>query len=228
MKKVLGVVLVGLLTIGLTACGGGQQSSSDGQELSVKGAQTLPEEGVEVSKDHPLVIDKEARTVKVYATVNGKYTVEPTRHGLNFHEGKYGDEALFTSFANQTNFHDALVEIEAEPGNNLAGKSKDEFIEGDDLVVSVSWDGAEKDYDISEVVNVSTGNPINYKFGGNRDNANSYFTGCLACFDSCSVGVTSNSSEPVNAFDSKQADFVGNKDVLPEDGTPVIVTFALK
>src|SRR5690606_6596821 len=98
---------------------GANQNQEQGHDhLEVKGTPTPAEEGVEPSEQHPLVMDKEAKTVKVYATLNGKYTVEPTRHGLNFHEGKYGSQSLFTSYANQTNFHDALVEVGGVPGNN--------------------------------------------------------------------------------------------------------------
>lgn len=230
MKKILGVVMAGFLAIGLTACGGGVKIDETASEYGgqVHGTATPAVESAEPTEEQPLVIDKEAKTIKVYATVNGKYTLEPTRHGLNYHEGNFGDEALFTSYANQTNFHDALIDIDATPGNNLGGDSDDEYIEGAELEVTVSWEGAERAYDINEVVNVSSGNPIAYKFGGNRANSVSKFTGCLMCFDSCPVGVTSNSSESMNAFDNKEVEFIGNKDLLPEDGTPVVVTFALK
>lgn len=228
MRRLWGVVMAGLLAIGLTACGGAKiDETANEYGGQVHGTPTPAVEGVEPSEEQPLVIDPEEQTIKVYAKVNGKYLLEPTRHGLNFHEGNFGDEALFTSYANQTNFHDALIDIGAEPGNNLHD-SDDQYIEGTDLEVTVSWEGADRAYNINEVVNVSSGNPIAFKFGGNRANSVSYFTGCLMCFDSCSVGITSNSSEPVSAFDNKEVEFIGNKDVLPEDGTPVVVTFALK
>ena len=232
MKKLLSIVLTGMLAIGLTACGGKEQGAApqqgQNQELKVKGTATPAEEGVEPFEQHPLVIDKEAKTIKVYATLNGKYTVEPTRHGLNYHEGKYGSQALFTSSANQTNFHDALIDVGAEPGNNIKGHAKGQFIEGSELDVTVSWEGAPKEYNITELVASSSGKPIQYKFGGNRENSVEKFTGCLACFDSCPVGVTSNANEPHGVFDDKEVEFLGNKDLLPADGTPLVVTFALK
>lgn len=233
MKKLLGMIMSGVLAISLAACGGNQEpaqgtAESQEQQLKVKGTPTPAEEGVEPSEEHPLVIDREAKTIKVYAKVNGKYTLEPTRHGLNYHEGKYGDQSLFTSYANQTNFHDALIALNAEPGNNLSGHAEGKHIEGSGLDVSVTWEGAEKEFDINEVVKDSTGKTIAYKFGGNRENSVDKFTGCLACFDSCPVGVTSNSSQPHGAFENGDAEFMGNKDVLPADGTPVIVTFASK
>ncbi|MBP1933153.1 YdjY domain-containing protein [Ammoniphilus resinae] len=223
MKKLMSLFIAGLLSVSLVGCGAG----SGGGEQGIKGTPTVAEEGVEVSQEHPLVIDKEAKTIKVYATVNGKYTVEPTRHGLNFSEGKYGDQALFTSFANPTNFHDAMVEIGGTPGNNLTPDTAGQQIEGSDVDVTVTWDGAPKEFTMSEVVNDSTGKPIQYKFGGNRERSIEAFTGCLACFDSCPVGITSNSSHMQGEFANKEVEFRGNKDVLPADGTPVVVTFKL-
>jgi len=223
MKKLMGLLIAGLLSVSLVGCGAGSGSGEQG----IKGTQTVAEEGVEISQEHPLVIDKEAKTVKVYATVNGKYTVEPTRHGLNFSEGKYGDQALFNSFANPTNFHDAMMEIGGTPGNNLTPKTGGEQIQGSDLDVTVTWDGAPKEFTMSEVVIDSTGKPIQYRFGGNRERSIEAFTGCLACFDSCPVGITSNSSHMQGEFDGDQVEFRGNKDVLPADGTPVVVTFKL-
>lgn len=240
MKKLVSIILTGILALSLTACSSsseqtaGTQPTSAGQEKGheghgkVKGTATPAEEGMQPSEEHPLVVDKTAKTVKVFAKLNGKYTVEPTRHGLNFSEGKYGEQALFTSFANQTNFHDALLDLGAQPGNNLSADTGGQHIEGTSLDVTISWEGAPKEYKMTELVLDSTGKPIEYKFGGNRENSVDKFTGCLACFDSCPVGITSNSSQPQNAFADKEVEFMGNKDVLPADGTSVVVTFALK
>ncbi|RXT13732.1 YdjY domain-containing protein [Ammoniphilus sp. CFH 90114] len=224
MKKLTYLLLAALVAVSLTACGGGQETSGGAK---VKGTQTVAAEGVDTTEQQPLVVDKEAKTVKVFAKLNGKYTVEPTRHGLNFHEGKYGGQALFTSYANQANFHDALMAIGAEAGNNLTPDTAGQTIEGSVLDVTISWEGAPKEYKMTELVLDSTGKPIEYKFGGNHARSIDAFTGCLACFDSCPVGITSNHHQHQGAFADKEVEFIGNKDVLPADGTPVIVTFKL-
>ena len=226
MRKWGYLLLTALLAVSLTACGGAEETH-DEHGNKVVGTQTVAEEGVETSEQHPLVIDKEEKTVQVFAKLNGKYTLEPTRHGLNFHEGKYGGQALFTSFANQANFHDALVALGAEAGNNLTPDTKGNTIEGSVLDVTISWEGAPKEYKMTELVLDSTGKTIEYKFGGNHARSLDAFTGCLACFDSCPVGITSNHHQPQGAFDGEEVEFIGNKDVLPADGTPVIITFKL-
>jgi hypothetical protein len=223
MKKRFSTSVVALLFVLLvTACGG---QSADGER---PGTATPAVEGETPSKDNPLVINKEQKTVSVYAEVNGKYLYEPTRHGLNFHEGNYGDQAIFKSYANPLDFHDALIELGAEPGNNLGGDSKDTFIEGESLDITVHWEGADKVYSLDEVIIDSTGKPIDQKFGGNLENAMSKFTGCLMCLDSCMVGITSNSAHPTGTFENGDAEFTGNPDVLPGDGTPVVVTFQIQ
>lgn len=52
-------------------------------------------------------------------------------------------------------------------------------------------------------------------------------TGCFMCFDSCPAGITSNSTHPVRTFESGYAEFHGNPDVLPEDGTPLVLTYSI-
>jgi hypothetical protein len=179
------------------------------------------------TKGNPLAIDVEDREVSVYATVNGKYLTEPTRHGMNFREGKIGDKSLFVSYANVIDFQDAMVELEARRGNlNDEGYVR----EGTKMDISVTWDGAEREYALGEVVRDSTGKELDYQYSGTFKNAVRKFTGCMMCFDSCNVGVTSNSSHPKGITEDPEADVAvrGKPDVLPDDGTPVIVTFALK
>lgn len=241
MKKIMGLALAALLSLSLTACGTNQNNSNTGNGNQAASPSTAPQksdskmvgtptpavEGTKVSEEHPLAVDKATKTVRVYAKVNGKYLVEPTRHGLNFKEGKYGAQALFMSYANQISFYNAMMELGGKPGNNLNGNTKGQAIQGQDVNVTVTWDGAPKEYTMTEVVNDSTGKPIKYKFGGNLEHSLTAFTGCLACFDSCPVGITSNSSHAQGEFAAKKVEFTGKKDVLPKDGTPVVVTFKL-
>ncbi|MBM4762972.1 hypothetical protein GNT69_11890 [Bacillus sp. B15-48] len=48
------------------------------------------------------------------------------------------------------------------------------------------------------------------------------------CFDGCPVGITSNANQPVATFDNGEAEFHGNPDVLPGDGTPVFLTYSFQ
>ena len=181
-----------------------------------------------VSKDNPLVVDKDAKTVQIYTEVNAKYFVEPTRHGVVFKDGKNASMAVFKAWANQNDFYNALIAIGAQPGNNLDLKTAGKSAEGSPLDVTITWAGAGKEIPFNDVIIDTQHKTPDYRFGGNQDRAKTINTGCILCLDSCPVGITSNAAYPQGSFDGKKVEFRGNKDVLPADGTPVTVTFKLK
>lgn len=220
MKKVLEVFVLLTLVLFVSAC----SNTASGER---PGTATPAKTEVEVTEETPLVVNESEKTLSVYATVNGKYLFEPTRHGLNFHEGKFGNQAIFVAHANPLDFHDALVSLGAEPGNNLGSHSDEHIIKGESVEITITWEGAQREYSIDEVITDSQGKAVDQKFGGNFENAKSAFTGCLMCLDSCTVGITSNSSHELKSFDDKKVEFKGNPDILPEDGTPVIVKFTI-
>jgi len=237
-------LITAFAAIGLAACGSAPQTDShashDAASTSVSSEQAddmsrfFAASEADLSQEHPIYIDKENKQVKVYGTVNGKYLVEPTRHGFNWVEGKYGDQAVFKSYANPLAFYEALIAIGGTPAVEKGGDASKEFedtpdgkvIKGDALNVSITWDGAGKDYDINDVMVDSTGKTLEYHFGGNYDAAKKMMTGCFMCFDSCPVGITSNANQPKDTFQDGKAQFHGNADVLPEDGTPVYLTYS--
>jgi hypothetical protein len=208
---------VGLAVFALVGCGN-----------SLEGTTRTPAvQQEEPTRDKPLVFDPEERTISVYATVNGQFTKEPTRHGMNFREGKIADEALFASYANMLDFHDALLKLNADRGE----LDKEQYVNGGTKIdISVSWEEAEREYDLGDVVEDSTGKELDYRYSGQVTNAVRKFTGCMMCFDSCDVGVTSNSSHPKGITENPDAEVAlrGKSDVLPDDGTPVTVTFHLR
>ncbi|UFT98632.1 YdjY domain-containing protein [Radiobacillus kanasensis] len=217
----------------LAGCGGDSESAHEDENENTEQYYASSED--ELGEDHAIYVDKDKRQVKVYATVNGKYLRKPTRHGLNWIEGSNGDKAVFYGYANPLAFYKALNEIDGDPALERGGdkekafKKEDEgkFIKGDTVEVNITWDGADKVYDINEVMVDSTGKKIVYHFGGNYEAAKKHMTGCFMCFDSCPVGIVSNASQPVGAFKDGKVKFHGNPDVLPEDGTPVVLTYQI-
>ena len=182
------------------------------------------------TKENPLVINKEEGIVLFAAEVNGKYLYEATRHGAVYKEGSNGNKALFRGLTEPEAFYNALIEIGAKPGNNMTLDNKEKtHVQGDALDVKLTWQGADKDYDINDVVKDSNGNPIEMHFGGNLTNAQDKKTGCLLCLDSCPVGIGSNTTYTYGAVEKRdEVTFVGNKDILPADGTLVIFKVTLK
>jgi hypothetical protein len=227
------LILATLAMFVLSACG--TKSNTDSKDSAAKTEKKeVQKTQPEVTQANPIFVDKEKKVVKVYATVNGKYLVSPTRHGLNWVEGTYGDQAVLKAYGNPLKFNEALTEIGGVPAVEKGGDASKEFevkdggkyILGDELAVSITWEDAKKDYDINEVMVDSTGKKIVYRFGGNYDVQMAKNTGCYMCFDSCPAGITSNSNQAVGTFEGGHAEFHGNADVLPEDGTPVILTYS--
>lgn len=233
MKRILKLVMLGGIILGLLAMAGcGQKAPETGANEENKAAQTETKtDSVQgLTKENPIKVDKENGTVTFLAAVNGKYTFETTRHAAVFEGGSNGEKSVFKGFVNTQPFYDALVEIGAKAGNNMTLENKEKTnVAGDELEVSVTWNGADKEYKLDEVIKDSNGKPIVIKFGGNIKNACDKKTGCLICLDSCPVGITSNSTYTYGAVEKrKEVGFTGNKDVLPADGTLVAITLKLK
>lgn len=233
MKRIFSLILSSALILGLLAVAGcGQKTTEKSSSGSEQGTQeTANTESVEgLTNENPIKVDKENGTVTFLAAVNGKYTVETTRHGAVFKDGKNGEKAIFKAFAETQSLYDGLMEIGAKAGNNMTLENKDKTnVAGDELEVTVTWDGAGKEYKLDDVVKESNGKPIVIKFGGNIKNAQEKKTGCLICLDSCPVGITSNTNYTYGAVeDRKEVGFTGNKDVLPEDGSLVAIKLKLK
>ncbi len=219
-KSALLTIPLVAVALALTAC-----SSAPAAAPAQKAA--APAAGAPTA-DKPMVVDAATRTIRIYATVNGKHLIEPTRHGLNFKDGKNAPHALFITPVDQDDFYHALVGLQAKPGNNLTIDSKGQKVEGQPLDVSVTWANAKKEYDINEVVVDSTGTKIEYRFGGNLEASRKYLTGCFLCLDSCPVGIASNHNHAFGEFEAKKVEFRGNMDLLPPDGTPLTITVKVK
>jgi ferredoxin len=242
VKMIIGVVLVGLFVM-LSGCASKSAEHHDHNNVNQAAANVDEKElekffaksESELSEQHPIYVDKDKKTVKVFAKVNGKYLVQPTRHGLNWVEGKYGNQSVFHAYANPLAFFKALKEIGGIPAVDQGGDASKEFnvtpegkfIKGDPVAVTITWQGAGKEYNINDVMVDSTGKKLEYHFGGNFDAAANMMTGCFMCFDSCPVGILSNANQPVNAFSDGKAEFHGNPKVLPKDGTAVVLTYAI-
>lgn len=181
---------------------------------------------ITLTKENPIKINEEAGSVSFLAEVNGKYFYQPTRHGAVFKGGKNGDKSVFRTFADHKTFYESLMKLGFEPGDNMTLENKEKtFVQGDVLDVTVTWDGANKEYSLDEVIKDSNGKPIVMRFGGNLLNAVKLNTGCLLCLDSCPVGIVSNASYTYGSVEKRaEVAFTGKKDVLLFDATPAAGT----
>lgn len=227
--KAMMLSLVGISLLVTAGCGGKTQTQD--QSSSPTTAKTAQEEGVNgLTKANPLKVDKAAGTVSFLATVNGKYFFEPTRHAAVFAGGSNGDKAVFKALAQPEPYYNGLVAIGAKAGNNMTfDNMMKTHVAGDALDVTVTWNGANKEYKLDEVIKDSNNKPIDIRFGGNLKNSQDKKTGCLICLDSCPVGISSNSTYTMGAVEKRnEVKFTGNKAVLPADGSLVEVTVKIK
>ena len=228
-KKAMIAAVLCVSMIGFVGCtsnnNGGDSSDSQKQEEKA----TPSDKVAGVSLENPIKVDKEAGTITVLTQVNGKYFTETTRHASVFKDGSNGAKSVFTAYATPEEFYNALIEIGAEPGNNMTpDNASTTKVEGTALDLKVTWNGADKKYDVNEVIKDSTGGKIAFKFGGNLDRAKAKKTGCLSCLDSCPVGIISNSTYANGVVEkTKEVKFTANQDVLPADGTYVATVYSI-
>ncbi len=183
--------------------------------------------GDKPSRENPMIVDGKEGRVIIYTEVNGRYFTKPTRHGIVFKDGKNGNKSILKAWVNQHDFNLALRRIGLKPGNNVTFDSEEGTkVRGDLLKVTVTWDGAEREYDWGEIVKSEPDRGWEIRYGGNDEREQEKRTGCILCLDSCAVGITSNARWGWKSFERGKVKFYGNPETLPEDGTPVYVTFS--
>lgn len=185
------------------------------------------------TKENPLVIDEKEKKVMIYTEVHEMNVHQSNVHwGIVFKDGRFQDRAILRSYANHLDFHDALIKIGAKPGNNLNKDTIGSHVEGDTLVVTVTWPGLGKEYSLNEAFIDEKGKGFHIKFGGNRKASEEQKTGCITCLESCWISITSNANYPqtgaIKRFLNPNSRFKGNANLLPGDGKPVIVIYRLK
>ena len=184
------------------------------------------------TKAHPLLADAKNKRVLIYAEVN------PNNHGNSnphwcvvFQSGKLSDKAILQAFCTPQEFHDALLQIGARPGNNLTLRSSGEVIGGDELQVSVTWPGLYRPLGLSDILDDSSGKGFRIRFGGNLQRASEEKTGCVTCLESCPIGITSNAAYPaISGFKrlmSPNSQFKLKSDKIPRQGGLILI-YSLK
>lgn len=182
-----------------------------------------------VSEESPLKVDKDGKKVVIYGTFNGKYLTEATRHLVIYNEGKLSDMPMLQTLVSPTDFHKALENIGAEPGNNMTADNASKTLsEGTPLNVKIYWEGNEGGTDLNDFLKDSNGKKIDMRFSGNLQNSEDFNTGCVSCLDSCFVGITSNATYPLGAIEeSKEVEFSVNPDNHPEDKQSVAIVYSI-
>lgn len=214
MKKLIAMLLALVVVLSLAACGAAPAA-----------------EEVDYST---ITTNTATQTVTIYTQVNGKYFTEPSRHGVVFKDGSNGEKCILRGLCSEKEFYAALLSVGGQPGDKLyfadATPDGTQYIDGQKLDVTVSWEGSNGEIPWSDIMITGDGQPYvtDFRFGGNIKAAYAKNTGCILCTESCPVGITSNAAYAYGVVEhTKTMQFFGNPDVLPEDGTICQVTFTL-
>jgi hypothetical protein len=208
--------------------------------------------------DMPLVVSAEKNEVQVFGLIhpthfNTARSGEAHYHLLVWRNGT-SPNALIETPADDLAFHDALLKLGGQPGDNLAMAAWNErhdehstaphaMVTGSPLYVRLSWEGNPTGILIDQAFRRfrlqssdsrlwTLDSRLDWRFGGNRDR---WFNriplaprpGCLVCLYSCPSGKVSNGALSIHDYVTAPSRFEANADILPPDGTPVIVTFRL-
>ncbi len=233
--KGLGVIgaAAAVSALPLSGCASNEETTEPADEKTDdKTAEPAPTSGIaDPTEDTPITVDVENKEVRYLAEVNAVYFTELTRHGIVYAEGSNGEKAVLRGLGDEKEFYQALMDCGFEAGNNLtaedmkAAKGEGKSIEGDPLKVTIKWDGQE-DIPFIDIINCTAGDYTpDFRFGGNLESAKKNNTGCVLCLDSCATGIVSDAYWPTGTSQHEVALFSGKEDVLPADGTRVIVTF---
>jgi hypothetical protein len=184
------------------------------------------------TKEKPLIIDEKGKRVLIYTEVHEMNVHQSNVHwGVVFKDGKFQDRSILRSYANQLDFHDALIKIGAKPGNTLNKDTIGKYVDGDTLNVKATWPGLGKELSLNDIFIDEKGKKFKIKFGGNRKASEEKNTGCITCLESCRISISSNANYPqthsLKRFLNPNSKFKGNAHILPEDGKPVILIYSV-
>lgn len=206
----------------------------------------------------PLVIVRETKEVQVagiiYPARFNAAQGEEAHYHLLVWRGGTSTNALIETAADDLAFHDALLDLGGQPGNNLTMAAWHERydrhspaplmkVSGSPLDVRLSWEGNAPGIALARAFrhpgfvgeDSRTRSPdpeLTWRFAGNRARWFNHLPlaprpGCLACLYSCPSGKVSNGALSIRDYVLSPSRFYADTDVLPPDGTAVVVTFRL-
>ncbi|MFC6170422.1 YdjY domain-containing protein [Loigolactobacillus jiayinensis] len=178
-----------------------------------------------LTTEKPLKYNKSTKEIAILTQVNGTYFTQATRHVIVNVDGSNGDKSLLKTDATPKAFNDALKKVGAKAGNNLTKKSAaGTKVKGSKLGVYFVINGKRVKAEKAVQVNKKDVSNLDFRFGGNMAMNNEMKTGCVLCFDSCPVGIASGAKYGFQYGEH----FTGKDNVLPKDGSNMVVVFKVK
>jgi len=187
------------------------------------------EETGDPTPNNPVVADVENGEVRIAAKLDRVWCDSAHFHNCCVYEnGEKKDEAVFQAYCTPEDFYDALIDIGSDPGTDL-GDNPDSsaVVNGSQLELTIRWEGSPKTYTLSELVEDSLGRGFEVRMGNSRERAIQTNMGCIFCYTSCHIGITSNAKYTIGDKLNKISQFKAKGDLLPADGTELILIFKL-
>lgn len=220
--------------------------------LIILGSSSLSQSADKPTEATPLLVLTAQKEVRVFghifpARFNAAKGPEAQYHFLVWQAGT-SPGALIETPADDLDFHDAILGLGAQPGNNLTmaawtgrhdhdNPAPKQTVSGSQLDIRIAWSDNPNGLSIDQVFSQPpTPNPqplSSWRFSGNRDR---WFNtiplvprpGCLMCLYSCPSGKVSNGALSIADYVHEPQRFHADTDQLPPDGTAVIVTFQIR
>ncbi len=189
-----------------------------------------------------LRVDQESRAVSFAATLQAnafRNSLPPDHqyHALVSAGGSAAPKALFVTAVSDSALARVLRELGAEDGGGVPMAAWNlrwlplvpqpaQLVAGTRVEVRVSWEGAERSYELGELLVDPGGRGVEMRFGGNEEHSHHWESGCILCLFSCPGGVVSNGAYSIRDHQRGATSFEPG-DLLPPDGTRVRITLAL-
>lgn len=189
-----------------------------------------------------LQVDREARAVRLLASTQGQAflnSLPPDHqyHALVHSSGGAAGRSLFVTDVSNLETARVLRTMGAKDGGGVPLAAWNlrwvplvpqpaTRVEGSRVQVSVTWDGAEREYALEELLRDPGGEGIEMRFGGNEEHHHEWESGCIMCLYSCPGGVISNAAYTIRDHQRGVTAFEPS-DLLPPDGTEVIITLTV-
>ncbi len=199
--------------------------------------------------ENPILVKERSKEILIAGYVQGKefnrkplISFKSTKnwHAVVWEGGAVNrSEVLFVSHAKDHLVYDALVRLGATPGNNLSvdtwekrGQNHhpepNKKVAGASIEISVDWEGAPRTYLLSELMEDPGEKGFSFRFGGNKETAGHWESGCIVCMYSCPAGRISNAAYTANDYVFGATHFSAKENLLPPDGTQVIITISIR
>jgi hypothetical protein len=192
--------------------------------------------------DGELLVDPTEGTLRLLARVQGSAflnSLPPDHqyHALVHEDGGAAAKALFTTRVSDGEIARVLRELGAQDGGGVPMAAWNlrwvplvpqpaARVAGTPIQVTVTWEGAVREFSLAELLRDPGGEGVDMRFGGNEEHDHEWDSGCIMCLYSCPGGVISNAAYSIRDHQRGATAFEPGDD-FPPDGAEVIITLTL-